>query len=118
MILLTRFSDTEVTKRFYVWAERERSLAILRSTILHPSTGYVSPAQIGLISKHILTCQVIVKNLSWWIRWNSFSKMILKSIVWKFITFLWSICPQTLVHASMYRFSVFISIWQKIKVNR
>ena len=39
MILLTRFSDTEVTKRFYVWAEIERSSATPRSTKLHPSTG-------------------------------------------------------------------------------
>ena len=39
VILLTRFSDTEVTKRFYLWTERERSLAIPRSTILNPSTG-------------------------------------------------------------------------------
>ena len=39
VILLTRFSDTEVTKRFYVWAEIERSSATPRSTKLHPSTG-------------------------------------------------------------------------------
>ena len=37
VILLTRISDTEVTKRFYVWAERERSSAIPRSTKLHTS---------------------------------------------------------------------------------
>ena len=36
VILLTRFSDTEVTKRFYVWADRERSPAIPRPTKLHP----------------------------------------------------------------------------------
>ena len=39
VILLTRFSDTEVTERFYLWAGRERSLAIPRSTKLHSSAG-------------------------------------------------------------------------------
>ena len=61
----------------------------------------------------ILNCQIITKDLPWWIRWNRFSKMIFKCIVWKFITFLWTICPQTLVHTSMYRFSVFIGICEQ-----
>ena len=61
----------------------------------------------------ILNCQIITKDLSWCKRWNRFPKMILKGIVWKFITFLWSICPQTLVHTSMYMFSVFIGICEQ-----
>ena len=61
----------------------------------------------------ILNCQIITKDLSWCKRWNRFPKMILKGIVWKFITFLRSICPQTLVHTSMYMFSVFIGICEQ-----
>ena len=61
----------------------------------------------------ILNCQIITKDLSWCKRWNRFPKMILKGIVWKFITFLRSICPQALVHTSMYMFPVFIGICEQ-----